>query len=265
MRILHLGAATIILAMTALPASAQDTDMRLTASTGFDYSSGKYGTPQATDILVGLSDLNLKTGDFLFSAAIPYMNVTGPAYFVIGSNGAPVIVNPKAGAISSTRVGFGDLNFSGTYSLPADLVDGFDVDLSGRVKLATSGTSKGLSTGKPDFGFAVDVSRQFGIWSPFLTAGFVAPGRPKNYSLNNAASASIGTSVQVADDVLVIGSYDYDESISKSLADAHEISVSASWLATDSLTLTAYSEVGLSSGAPAAGGGLLISWALPKF
>ena len=254
------GAAASLLLASTVPLFAAD---GLSLSAGMDSSSGKYGATQATNILVMLTDLSFQTGDFRFSAALPYLNVEGPAYFVIGSGGVPVVVNPRAGSNKTSRVGIGDLGLSATYSVPSDSIGGFDLDLTGRVILPTAGTSKGLSTGKTDFGFSADLSREMDIWTPFVTLGYRIPGEPTGYSLKSSPSVSIGTSVQTSEETLAIISYDYDAASSSSIADSHEVFGSLSWLCSDALTLTGYGEFGFSSGAPASGGGLLVTWKVP--
>ena len=271
MRYLVFGCVVAGLAMTAIPVSAQDAPPPAkpqdeesapswTFSSGLDYSSGRYGAKQSTDILVGLSNITLKTGDFQFSAALPYLSIVGPAYVVVGAGGALAIVNPKAGATSTQREGLGDLNLSATYTLQPEDFGGFEADFTGRTKIATADASKGLSSGETDFGFSVEVSRQIDIWEPFVTFGYTVPGSPVAYSLNSAPSFSVGTSVQLDDNLIAIASYDFNGSISSSLADAQQLFGSLSWVFNDSLTLTGYAELGLSSGSPAQGTGLLLSW-----
>ncbi|HWX90064.1 MAG TPA: hypothetical protein VNY75_07145, partial [Rhizomicrobium sp.] len=109
----------------------------------------------------------------------------------------------------------------------------------------------------------VDISRQIDIWSPFVTFGYNVPGRPTTYSLVSAPSFSVGTSVQLDDNLLAIVSYDFDGTISSSLADSQQMFTSLSWLLNDQWTLTAYASLGMSGGAPSQGTGLLIGWKLP--
>lgn len=266
-----LGVAGCVLLVSTIPAFAQDTtpiaeqeqNDGLTLTSGFMYSTGKYGDTRATDIRVALMGVSYKASDFLFSAALPYLSVDSPAYDVIGGGGTVVAIDPTAGSGTTTRTGFGDLNLSVTYSLPSTSLGGFGVDLMGQLKLPTAGTSKGLSTGETDFGFSVDISREVGIWMPFVTLGYRIPGKPKSYSLTNSFSFSGGTSVELGEKTLAIISYDYDGAISSSIADSHEIFASISYLLTDTLTLTGYGEAGLSVGAPDAGVGLLVSWNIP--
>jgi hypothetical protein len=173
-----------------------------------------------------------------------------------------VIVNPKAGVGSTDRSGWGDLNLSATYTVPSEYLDDFDVAIAGRTKIATANSAKGLSTGATDFAVSLDVSRQFGAWSPFVSFGYRVPGNPSFYAFNDAPSFSVGTSVQLDDNLIAIASYDFDGSISSTLADAQQLFGSVSWLFNDRWTFTVYAEAGLSSGAPGVGTGLLVSWKL---
>jgi hypothetical protein len=258
-----------ILAVTPFPAAAQeaatlrgaDSATGITLSSGLDYSSGRYGAKQATDILVALTDITIKRDHFQFSVSFPYLDIKGPSSVVAGANGTPSAIKRGAKtAASSNRAGWGDLNLAATYSLPVEDLDEFQVDLTGRTKVATANTTKGLSSGETDFAFSVDVSRQIDIWAPFVTFGYRVPGSPSAYSFNSAPSFSVGTSIQIDDKILAIVSYDFDGTISNTLADSQQLFASASWLCSDSWTVTAYASSGLSSGAARVGTGLLIGW-----
>ena len=86
MRKLDLFAAAMLLA-TATPAFAGDPAVKpdesavpsVSLSGGFDYSSGNYGDRKPTDILVGLTSLSVTAGDFLLTASVPYLTITGPS------------------------------------------------------------------------------------------------------------------------------------------------------------------------------------------
>lgn len=229
-------------------------------SGGFDYSSGKYGERKSTDILVGLTNLSVSADDFLFTASLPYLTITGPSFVVVGPGGVPVLVTPRPGTDSTGRSGWGDLNLGLTYTLPSKDLDDWEVAVTARTKVATADASKGLSTGATDFGFYVDISHQFDIWSPFVNFGYRVPGKPSFYSFDDAPSFSVGTSVALGNDLVAIASYDFDGSISSTLADAQQLFASLSWLVSDNISLTVYADDGLSSGAPKVGTGLLISW-----
>lgn len=232
----------------------------VSVSSGIDYSSGKYGDHKSTDILVGLTSLGVTAGDFLFTASVPYLTITGPSFVVVGAGGVPVLITPQPGADSTGRSGWGDLNLGVTYNLPSKDLDDWEVAVTVRTKVATADASKGLSTGATDFSFYLDVSRQFDIWAPFVNFGYRVPGKPAFYSFDDAPSFSVGSSVALGNDLVAIASYDFDGSISSTLADAQQLFASVTWLATDNISLTVYADDGLSSGAPKVGTGLLVSW-----
>ena len=233
-------------------------DLGINFSSGLDYSSGRYGQTQATDILIGLTSLGVTFDDFQVSASLPYLNIVGPAYVVVGPGGTPVIVNPKAGSDSAGRSGWGDLNLSATFNVPKDFLADWELSLTARTKIATANAGKGLSTGATDFAFSADLSRQWDIWSPFVTFEYRIPGNPSFYSFKDAPSFSAGTAIQISDSLVGIASYDYDASISSTLADSQQLFGSISWIFNERWTATVYAEKGLSNGSPTVGTGLLV-------
>ena len=257
-------AAFMLLAMPACALAQEDqAGNMLTFSSGIDYSSGRYGQPQSTDIVVGLSNVALTTGDFRFSASLPYLNIVGPPYVVVGPGGDLVLVKQKGAANSTARAGWGDLNLATTYTWQPFGPDSYEFDFTGSAKIATANSAKGLSTGEDDVSLSADVTRQFGSWSPFVTFGYLIPGSPKAYSLNSAPQFSVGTSVQITDDIVGTASYDFNGAITSTLSDAQQLFAAGSWIFNDSLSFTVYAEYGLTAGAPNQGTGLLISWKLP--
>ena len=260
-----IAAAFLVLAAPS-PALAEDGDKpgnAIILSTGMDYSSGRYGQPQSTDIIVGLSNVALTTGAWRFSVSMPYLSIVGPPYIAIGPDGQPVLITQKSTANSTQRSGFGDLNLGATYTWEPFGADSYEIDLTGNVKIATADAAAGLSTGEDDGSFAVDVTRQFGDWSPFVTFSYLVPGSPKAYSLNSAPQFSVGTSYQITDNIVATASYDFNGAITPTLSDAQQIFAAGSWVYDDSLTFTVYAEYGLTAGAPSQGTGLLVSWKLP--
>jgi hypothetical protein len=69
--------------------------------------------------------------------------------------------------------------------------------------------------------------------------------------------------VQLDESLLASVSFDFDGTISSSLADSQQMFTSLSWLLSDQWTLTAYASLGMSGGAASQGTGLLIGWKLP--
>jgi hypothetical protein len=259
-----------LLALLLLPASAgqalaQDEnfsfqDIQLTGTFGLGYSNGDYGTSQNTNVELGLPVLSLETGDFKFSASMPYLRISGRGLVIFDASGNPIIVKRRAPLPPDVRTGFGDLNLSATYTLPSDALEGFEVNLTGSTKLPTASTRRRLSTGEADFGISADISRQFGSWGPFLTIGYLFAGKTTAYQLENTASVSAGSSLELGDGLVAVVSYDYDSSGTRLVASSKELFGSLSWIRGNGMTLTGYGTVGLSSGSPGIGAGLLVSY-----
>lgn len=254
--------ALLLLSVSISDANAQDRDMKLTATFGLDYSNGSYGTDRNTDVLMGLSTLSLEAENLKFDVTIPYMRISGRGLVVFDAAGNPTVINRRTSITPDVRTGFGDLNLAATYSVPPAVLDNFEVRITGRLKLPTASARRRISTGRADFGMSIDVSKEFGIWGPFVTVGYLIPGQPRGFSLYNTVSVSAGTSIEWNDHLVAIFSYDFDSESSPLLRSSQETFGSLSWVLNDRVTLTGYGTAGLSSGSPGIGAGLLMSYGL---
>ncbi|HVW72636.1 MAG TPA: hypothetical protein VHC39_03275 [Rhizomicrobium sp.] len=261
---------TLLLAIGVQAAQAQQTvqaqddsllpDWKLTSNLGFTDTNGYYGTLQNTNVQLSLASLSLSDGNFKFTASVPYMRISGRGLVVFDASGNPILINRRTSAPTDVRTGWGDLDLAASYVIPPTILDGFEVRLGGLVKAPTASARHRLSTGKTDVGASIDVSRQFGIWTPFVTIGYLDQGRPAGYTLYNTTSVSVGTSLELSENLVAVASYDYDSANAPIVAAGQELSGSLSWVCTDKLTLTGYGTVGLSSGSPAMGVGFQISY-----
>lgn len=241
----------------ALPALAEETAgyQGLSISAGGDYSSGAYGGTAKTKIFVAPFSITDKIGAWRFSASIPYLRISGPGSVVIGPDGRPL---PGVPGGAGTRSGLGDLSLAATASLPADMLGGFTVDLTGRVKLPTSRSSQHLGTGKTDFTMGADIAYPIGNWAPFVDIGYRIPGHPSGIDLKNSVTASVGTSYAMGHTVF-IASYDYAQSSSPLAKDAREIFGAVSTPIAQRVNATLYGIGGLSDGSPDYEVGLLFT------
>jgi hypothetical protein len=253
-------AATLALLMADASGAMADDSIQLGAAFGFDYSDGNYGTSTNTDVLMGLPTLSAKIDDFQFDVSMPYMRISGRGLVVFDAAGNPILINRRTSLPPDVRTGFGDLNLSATYAIPLVILDDFEVKLTGRVKIPTASERRRLSTGEADFGMSIDVSRQYGRWEPFVTVGYLIPGEPATYSLNNTLSVSTGTSYELTNNLVVIASYDYDSASSPLVSSSQELFWSLSWIVNDKITVTGYATRGLSDGSPDTGTGLIATY-----
>jgi hypothetical protein len=254
------AAALLLLLAGARSAMAQDLDLRLAGSVGLGYSDGNYGTAKDTDVQLGLTTLSAATDNFQFNVSMPYIRISGRGLLVFDAAGNPVVINRRTSLPADVRTGFGDLNLSTTYAVPSVILDDFQVKFTGRVKIPTASARRRLSTGKTDFGMNVDVSRAYGRWQPFVTIGYLIPGKPADFTLKNTLSVSTGTSFSLTDSLIAIASYDYDSASSPLLPSSQEMFGSLSWIVNDEITLTGYATGGLSYGSPDIGAGLIVTY-----
>jgi hypothetical protein len=190
------------------------------------------------------------------------MRISGRGLVVFDASGNPIVINRRASVAPDVRTGWGDLNLSASYTVPSAILNDFEVRLTGVTKLPTGPARHRLSTGEADFGMSVDVSRQFGIWGPFVTVGYMDMGKPTGFTLYNTTSVSAGTSLMLSDNLVAVASYDYDSADSPLVPAGHELFGSLSWIRDDRITLTGYGTAGLSAGSPDMGVGFLISYSL---
>jgi hypothetical protein len=237
-------------------------DWHVTGTGGVLYSDGNYGTPINTDVLLGLSSLSLSNDEFKFTASLPYMRISGRGLVVFDASGNPLVINRRTNVRPDVRTGWGDLTVSASYTVPSMILSGYEVRVTGIAKLPTAPARHRLSTGEADFGASMDVSRQFGAWTPFITAGYMYRGEPTGFTIYDTTSVSAGTSLELREDLVATASYDFDSADSPLVPAGHSLSASLSWIHDNRLTLTGYTTVGLSAGSPDVGAGLLVSYGL---
>jgi hypothetical protein len=237
-------------------------DWHLAGTVGVLDSNGDYGTSINTNVLLGLSSLSLSNDGFKFTASIPYMRISGRGLVVFDASGNPIVINRRTNVPADVRTGWGDLTLSASYTIPSMILSGFELRLTGIAKLPTAPARRRLSTGKADFGMSVDLSRQFGAWTPFLTAGYISRGEPAGFKLYDTTSVSAGSSFEISSNLVAVASYDFDSADTPLVPAGHELFGSLSWIRDDRWTLTGYGTAGLSAGSPALGVGLLVSYGL---
>ena len=229
------------------------------------YSNGNYGTDRNTNVQIGLPALSLETGDFKFNVSMPYMRISGRGLVVFDAAGNPIVINRRTSLPPDVRTGFGDLQLQRLiHRSSSNILDGFEVTLTGSTKLPTASERRRLSTGEADFGMSVDISRQYGAWGPFLTSGLSRSWPAQTYNSFYITRLGIGRHQQLAQRrsgrhrLPTIG----DSASTPLVTASHELFGSLSWLRSGNLTLTGYGTIGLSTGSPNIGGGLLVSYGL---
>ena len=172
--------------------------------TGLDWSQGKYGFTQTTEVTSIPVNLSYDEGRWNFKATIPYISIKGPASVVSGGGGTEGAPRPT----SNTESGLGDITLSGTFHarpVPGEL----NVDLTARVKFPTASESKGLGTGETDYYTQLDLYQNFGAITPFATLGYRFLGRNSSFALKDGAYLTAGAAYKISTTTVAGLAYDW--------------------------------------------------------
>lgn len=177
--------------ITLIPLSALARD-GLTMTTGVDYSSGKYGGTQSTDITYIPIIAKYQTGRWTLKLTLPWISITGPGNVVpnVGT------VGTSAGT-RTTQSGLGDVVASASRTVYFSRTTQTLIDVTGKVKFATADEKKGLGTGKNDYAAQVDVYKLMGKLTPFATVGYKVLGNPSGYTLHNVWYGTLGSAYKL--------------------------------------------------------------------
>ena len=271
---LAVSAATLTVAMTA---SAEEG--KLTVGSGFNYSSGDYGSTATTRIRSVPFDLGYERGLWTFKLSVPYVDISGPANVIpgvgrvknnnlnlrgsvggigIGAGGA----GGSAGSQSSGNArGMGDVVTSAAYNLYNDNASQFGVDVSGRIKFATADENKGLGTGENDYGVGVDVYKKLDRITAFGGIGYTKMGTSANIVLKNVFNASAGASLKLGEASALGLVLDYRERVSDTSSPRREATAFYSFRPTKAWKTQVYLLKGFSDGSPEYGAGMSAAYA----
>lgn len=241
------------------------------------YYSGNYGTSSTTSITyLPLSIRRLfDNGDLTFT--VPYICITGNGAVTV-LNGVPNRVNKSGTAgsatgggkgkkpgnvepTSSTDCGIGDLVFRGRYYVIDEHGLVPTIAVTGRVKVPTADSDRGLGTGRFDESFGVEMSKKLiGNWLGFVDFGYTFIGDPEDVNLRNQWYYDFGVGYNLTNNLLVSMYYEEYRALIEGLSNPRDLLFALNYKATSALRFNASILVGLSSGAPDYGltGG--ISW-----
>ena len=159
-------------------------------TSGLDYSSGKYGGTQSTQILYIPLTGKYEVDRWAFKLTVPYVRITGT-----GGVTRDTGVYKASGTTRTTASGLGDVVAGASYNLYASgVTNALLVDLTGKVKFGTADETKGLGTGKTDYAAQVDIYKTVNQFTVFGTLGYKVLGSPAGTQLNNVSYGSLGSS-----------------------------------------------------------------------
>lgn len=230
--------------------------------TGVEYQQGDLLAGERVEIFTVQNAARLRTGRTTFSASLPWHRIEAPGNVVGGGGlfGLPIIVDPTRPSTRDVRQELGDLRIGVGHAL--EPVGGFELSLSGQVKVPTASAERGVGTGETDVEVGAQVARQFGALTPFASVGYTMPGEPKNYELENGISARVGTSLELGRGMRGSVSYGYAESLSPRVSDEQQILAGLSADLSRSVSLGFHGIAGLSNGSTDVGAGVSVGFRL---
>lgn len=278
-KLLVLTIAASVLGLSVQSAYADDSG-HATVAAGFDYSSGKYGTPFNTDIWDVPLSIGYQADRWSVRLTVPWISISGASNVIPGIGGV-LNLNPHArghglglglgagvgGGTTPPTVtqgsasGLGDVVAQATYGLVRDDAAQFGLDLTGKVKFGTASADKGLGTGENDYGVNVDAYKGFAAWTVFGGAGFMKYGSSQYIVLHNGWNANLGAGYKL-DDSDDVGAYFYfRQKISDSGYAQRELTGYWNHRFGSAWRLQAYVLGGFSDGSPDWGAGGVLKYA----
>jgi hypothetical protein len=252
--------ARVIAAAAALAGSAATlaADGLVTLGIGAEYSSGKYGSTEDTDILYVPVTAKYETGPWALKLVVPYVRVTGPDN-VIGAGPDRVTLSRDAAA-RRTDSGLGDITASAFYNLLNERRAPLGLDLGAKVKFATADEAAGLGTGEHDYSVQADVFKPIGDTTLFGSLGHRWYGDPPAAELRDVTYWSVGFSHRVSAAATAGVAYDYRPRISASGSAISEATAFVSFRLSPQVRLQLYGIVGFSDGSPDYGAGTALNF-----
>ena len=245
----------LTLLAAALVSQAALADGNFTVKTGFDYTSGKYGTNTRTEITAIPFIGTYETGNWAFKASIPYVRITGSDNVIAG-------VGAVRQTTTAVRIdsGLGDLTTAATYSFMIDPKSQFGIDVTGKVKWGTADSDRGLGTGENDFWILVDPYAKFGNVTYFGGIGYGMLGSSNTLKLKDVVSANAGLSYKLDQQASVGAMLDYRSRSTDTGFAQREVTGFYTRKLGGGYKLQVYATKGFADGSPDWGGGLNVAY-----
>lgn len=244
-----------LLLITLLLASATAlADTTSSLSTGFDYSSGKYGGASSTEVLYIPVIGKVQFDNLFLKLTVPYIRVTSAGGVVVRGMG---MLKVATSTRTSTQSGLGDVVASAGYTIleSGNLL----LDLVGNVKFGTADAAKNLGTGANDYSAQLDGYYQLAKTSLFATAGYKVLGAPVGVQVNNIAYGTLGVSQKTGETTSAGVMLDAAQGSNALSPGTRELTVFVANRVSRTLKVQANLMKGFSDSSPDFGGGVMVT------
>jgi len=233
-----------------------EVNTRFSLETGLEYYTGNYASDHSTDILYIPVTGKIKGKEWTLKMTIPYLEITGASNVVNGLGQTTETVTHS----HIVRSGMGDWILAGTRNVFNGGASGYMVNLTGKVKLATADSSKGLGTGENDYAVESSLFKPSGSFTSFGTLGYKTYGSPAAYKLNNVFYGSVGGSYRFNPDTSGGAMFIAGERIMDNRSNRAEVLLFASHTLGKQWKTQGYLLKGFTDSVPNWGGGVLVEF-----
>jgi hypothetical protein len=247
--------------LLAVPyATTPAADGRVTLGAGAEYTIGKYGGTQDTEIVYLPITGKYEIGRWALRLLIPYVSIAGPGNVVGATDPITVPDGAQNDSQSRTASGLGDVVGSAFYNALDERDSPFGLDVGAKVKFGTADRRAGLGTGKNDFALQTDVFKPIGALTAFGSIGYRWYGDLPGVHLRSVFYGSVGGSYRMSSQTSVGLAYDFRPRITPTGGPRSEASAFVSQRLSRNWKLQLYGLTGFSSASPDFGTGMVVNY-----
>ena len=223
--------------------------------TGSFYTSGTYGGDALLEELYFPISIAYTGTRFGYRMTIPYLMVDAPV--IVFDEADLALENPSY--LTTRLEGAGDITASFTaYDLKKNYRYNFAIDISGKIKIATTEYNPYLSSGENDYEIQCDFYKFLKRSTLFYSAGYRIRGDPEGLELDNVWLHTIGFSYKISPNFKTGLIYSFRQSSLEYFDPIEEISTFISFNLNKHWQLQLHGISGISESALDWGAGILI-------
>jgi hypothetical protein len=235
-------------------------------TTGFEYSTGRYQEPIATNVVLVPLTAKAYWGDWTFRVSSNLLNIHGPANVTViddgtgGAGGVGGVIPTGSTVPPANRNGFGDSTIAADYTFSRMFATPLYADLSARLRLPTGNAGQGLGSGAVDEIVNAEIGGDWDWGGGYVSAGRRFLGDHKAFVRHDGNQFGAGGWVLFGKYYELGTYYEYRDAVTNTLPDAQDIGAYLSYRLASDWKLQLDASHGLSGGAATADVGLYITY-----